>query len=233
MSSILKITETLIPVFLVLFLGYISVMSKIFKSEDSKNFSKYDFYFGFPILIFYSLLHTNFENIWDFSFLFTNITNLFFAVLIIFLITTLFKVPKKFKGMLIIAGIYGNVAYMGIPMTEFLYGKDGVGYASIIVGIVSVFSLSIGIFLLEYFADAEHSVKDILKNMSKNPIIIAVLLGILFSALKISLPKFADDFLSMVSKSAGPIALFAIGMFFAHNLCMWIDFWIKSYINIF
>ncbi|KKP36721.1 MAG: auxin efflux carrier [Candidatus Peregrinibacteria bacterium GW2011_GWF2_33_10] len=109
--------------------------------------------------------------------------------------------------MLIIAGIYGNVAYMGISMTEFLYGKDGVGYASIIVGI----------FLLEYFADAERSVKDILKNMSKNPIIIAVLLGILFSALKVSLPKFADDFLSMVSKSAGPIALFAIGMFFANR----------------
>lgn len=215
MEIVSKIAETLIPIFLVVGLGVLSVWCKVFATEDSQKFSKYDYHFGFPILILYSLLHTDFTKIWDFPFLATNVANLIVTTLFVLFLTSLFNIPRKFKGMLIIAGIYGNVAYMGIPMNEFLFGKEGVGYASVIVGIVSIFSLSVGIFLLEYFAAAECSVKSILKNIVKNPIIIAVILGITVSALKITLPKFLDDFLSMVSKSAGPIALFAIGMFFA------------------
>lgn len=208
------ILQTLLPIFLVMGLGMLSVKLKIFSVEDSKIFSNYDYYIGFPVLIFYSLLNTNFKNVFSIPFFLTNTLNLGIVILLVLLFAGIFKMPKKVRGMLVMAGIYGNVAYMGIPLSEFIFGKSGIGYASIIVGLVSIFCLSVGIFLLEFFNGMKTSFGSILKNMAKNPIIIAVILGIFAGILNIKFPKFINDFLILVSKSAAPIALFAIGMFF-------------------
>jgi hypothetical protein len=102
---------------------------------------------------------------------------------------------------------------MGIPINQLLFGQDGASYASIIVGIVSILALTIGIFSLEYFTDQRPNLKNILLDLVKNPIIIAVILGVLCSAYKLVLWSPIDDFLGLVTKSASPIALFAIGMF--------------------
>jgi malonate transporter and related proteins len=209
----MNIINILIPVFLVLALGALSIKMKIFKSEDSYIFSKYDFYIGFPILIFYTLSHTEFSSISNMPFLGTNLIALIIAVILVILVSYVLRLPRKLTGILILGGIYGNVAYMGIPVNELLFGKEGTGYASVIVGVVSVFALSVGIMAIELFSNKKPKVYEILKSMIKNPIIIAVVLGVIVSALKITFPAPIEKFLDIVSKSASPIALFAIGMF--------------------
>lgn len=209
----MNIIAVLVPVFLVIGLGFLSVKTKIFKADDSYIFSRYDFYIGFPFLIFYSLLHTDFQKISNVPFLITNIFNIFIAILLVLVLARLLKISRKLTGIFIIGSIYGNVAYMGIPINQLLFGQEGIGYASVIVGIVSILTLSIGIFSLEYFTDHKPDIKKIFLDMLKNPILFAVVLGVLASAFKITLWAPLDDFLSLVSKSASPIALFAIGMF--------------------
>ncbi len=59
----MNIINVLIPIFLVLGMGALSIKARIFKADDSYIFSRYDFYIGFPILIFYSLLHTEFAKV--------------------------------------------------------------------------------------------------------------------------------------------------------------------------
>ncbi len=213
----MEIIGILIPIFLVMGLGAASVFLKIFSVSDSYIFSRYDYYIGFPILIFYSLLHTGFEKIGNGSFLVANILNLAVTVLLIILISTFFKVKRKFIGVLVLTGVFGNVAYMGIPLSEALFGKEGVGHASVIVGLVSIFCLSVGIFFFEFFLSAQVKVQTLFKNLIKNPIIIAVCIGAVASALHMQFPAPLENFLSLVSKSASPIALFAIGMFLAQK----------------
>lgn len=209
----MDIIQILIPVFLVIGLGALSVFTKIFKPEDSYLFSRYDFYVGFPILIFYSLLHTDFAKISDLKFLGTNVFNLAIMFVLIFLVVKLFKIPKKLWGIFLIAGTYGNVAYMGFPINQLMFGTDGIGYASIITGVVTVFCLTVGIFLLEFFVAKKPNFKAIFMHLARNPIIIGIVLGVIASALRVNMPVSIDNFLAIVSKSAGPIALFAIGMF--------------------
>lgn len=209
----MNIIEILIPVFLVFGLGALSVASKVFSSDDSYVFSKYNYYFGLPILIFFSLYQTDFEKIGDLNFLAANLLNLIVTVLILLLISKVFKFQRKFTGMLVFAGILGNVAYMGIPLNELLFGTEGVGFASIIVGLVVAFSLSIGIFFLELFSKEKPNLKNISSKLLKNPLIIAIVLGILASGINLPFPVYIENFFQIVSKSAGPIALFSIGMF--------------------
>ncbi len=209
----MDIVNILIPVFLALGLGALSVKTRIFTLKDSYLFSKYDYYIAFPILIFYTLLQTDFEKISDVPFLLTNILNLIAIILIAFIVSFFLKTERKMMGIVILGSIYGNVAYMGIPINQLLFGEDGVSYASVIVGIVSIFALSIGIFLLEIFSGKKSGLSKILSNLIKSPIIIAVVLGILASAFQIRLFEPLENFLSLMSKSAAPVALFAIGMF--------------------
>lgn len=213
----MEIIGILIPIFLVMGLGAGSVFLKIFSVSDSYIFSRYDYYIGFPILIFYSLLHTAFEKIGNGAFLATNILNLTITVLLILLVSYFFKVKREFIGVLILTGIFGNVAYMGIPLNEALFGKEGVGYASVVIGLVSIFCLSVGIFFFEFFSSAHVKTLALFKNLLKNPIIIAVFFGIAASAFHAQFPSPLENFLSLVSKSASPIALFAIGMFLAQK----------------
>ena len=209
----MNIIQILLPVFLVIGLGTVSVAAKVFKQEDSAIFSHYDYYIGFPILIFYSLAHTDFGKIGDLSFLAANVANLAIVALLVILICFLLRFPRHLIGIMTLGAIYGNVAYIGIPLNQQLFQADGASYASIIVGVVSGFCLSVGLFFVEYFSKKHTNIKSILIHLIKNPIIISVALGILASALKITLPEALDAFLSMVSKSASPIALFAIGIF--------------------
>lgn len=209
----MQIISILIPIFAVIGLGFICVWFKLFSSEDSRIFSKYDYYVGFPILIFYALAFTDFEQIKNWPLFATNIVAMALAVALILLASFVFRVKREFIGVLVLAGLFSNVAYMGIPINEMLFGKEGVSYASIVIAIVNIFCLTIGIFCLEYFAGEKMTLPKMFLGLAKNPILIAVVAGIVASALNMSFPAPIAKFLDFVGKSASPIALFAIGMF--------------------
>ncbi len=209
----MEIIEILIPVFLMFGLGALSVWGKIFTSNDSYVFSKYVFYFGFPFLIFNRLNHTEFSSITDTSFLLANFLNLVLTTLCIVLLCLCLKLPKKLFGIMILAGIWGNVAYMGIPINEMFFGLEGGSYAAIVVGLTVVFSLLFAVPFLEYFDDGKLTLKEVVVSVLKNPIVIGILCGLFASAIEFKFPLLIENFVLLVAKSAGPVALFSIGMF--------------------
>lgn len=209
----MEILTIVLPLFLVMGLGALGVWTKVFKSEDSHIFSRYDYYVGFPILIFYSLSHTDFQKITNLPFLATNVINLLIMVALVLVGAYVFRLKRKLIGIAVIAAVYGNVAYMGIPLNELLFGQEGIGYASIVVGVVSIFALSVGIFLLEFYTRAKPNLRNIFLDIVKNPLVVAILLGVVASGFHVNFPLPLDSFFNIVSKSASPIALFAIGMF--------------------
>ena len=52
-----------------------------------------------------------------------------------------------------------------------------------------------------------------LKGVGRNPLVLAIVTGLAFSLLRIRVPQPIDDFLRLLGSSAGPVALFAIGVF--------------------
>lgn len=209
----MHILDILLPIFLVMGLGALSVFLKVFKPQDSLIFSKYDYNIGFPILLFYTLVHTHFEQIGSPAFIGANILSLLAVSLLMLAIGFLLRLPKPSIGIMVVAAMFGNSAYMGIPVLQQLYGSEGTSYASLIVGIQLTLVLSVGIFMLEALQKRKPNVRGALWHLVKNPLIISVVLGIVCSLLSVTLPAFLENFLGMVSKSASPIALFAIGMF--------------------
>lgn len=211
----MQVLLILIPVFLVIFTGYFLVRIGLFKPKDSYIFSRYSFYVGMPVLLFRSISMTEFQAISDPSFLALNIINLLIVMGFTMLVCFVAHIPKKLWGILLLAAAWGNVAYMGIPVNEQLFGDIGVSTASMVVGVSNIVMVGVGIFFLSYFSHTTFSLKKIGKDFVTSPILLSIFFGVIFSAFKITIPETIDIFLAMFARSAAPIALFAIGAFMA------------------
>lgn len=118
----------------------------------------------------------------------------------------------------LIGSVFGNVAYLGIPVGKILFGSEGEVQATILSVIYLLLVLTLGIFLLEYFANKEGRLSLILKNIFKLPLFWSIIFGIIFSIFKIPIPGFLNSGLKMVADTASPVALFALGIFLSFHL---------------
>jgi malonate transporter len=166
-----------------------------------------------------TLLFLNVYNIGDFSKLsIDNLKLLAYAFIIIFIIVFLAwliympKVKEKKKLSVLIQGVYrGNFVLFGLAIVDSIYGKEGLATVSLLTIVVIPTFNVLAVIILEYYSGREISKLKLLKQVFKNPLIIATLLGISFIILKINIPKPAYKTLSDISKIATPLAFIVLG----------------------
>jgi malonate transporter and related proteins len=112
--------------------------------------------------------------------------------------------------------VFANTAYMGIPIFLTAYGTDG-ALPAIVATFAGIFILVGGVIaILESVRAKGPSVFDICREVSgalvRNPLLIAPILGILHSYLALPVPTPVGNFLDLMAASAGPAALFALGL---------------------
>jgi malonate transporter and related proteins len=116
-------------------------------------------------------------------------------------------------------GTFANTGYMGIPLFMTAYGPDGmlpVMISSVINGAV----VTCGVIMLVELAQGSGQrlgrvLADVGYGLATNPLVLAPLAGIAFSASGLPLPKPLATFGDLLAASAGPCALFAVGLFIA------------------
>jgi len=166
-----------------------------------------------------TLLFLNVYNIGDFSKLsIDNLKLLAYAFIIIFIIVFLAwliympKVKEKKKLSVLIQGVYrGNFVLFGLAIVDSIYGKEGLATVSLLTIVVIPTFNVLAVIILEYYSGREISKLKLLKQVFKNPLIIATLLGISFIVLKVNIPKPVYKTLSDISKIATPLAFIVLG----------------------
>ncbi len=104
---------------------------------------------------------------------------------------------------------HANVGYIGLAVVYFSLGDDGLGRASILAGFIMIWQNLLAVVTLS--AGRQVSLVQRLHRVMGNPVIVASLLGIAFSALGLRLPAVADRSLDIVARMALPLALLVIG----------------------
>ncbi|MEC7397740.1 MAG: AEC family transporter [Pseudomonadota bacterium] len=115
-----------------------------------------------------------------------------------------------------LAAVFANTAYMGIPLFLTAFGDDG-ALPAIIATLAGNFILIGGaIAVLEKLRAKGPSTLDICREVGgtliRNPLLVAPILGILFSVSALPLPLPVGNFLDLMAAVAGPAALFALGL---------------------
>lgn len=214
MENFLLALNVVLPIFFIMTLGFF--LKKIqMVDENSLNIMN-----RLVFRVFMStLLFLNVYNIGDFSKLsIDNLKLLAYAFIIIFIIVFLAwliympKVKEKKKLSVLIQGVYrGNFVLFGLAIVDSIYGKEGLATVSLLTIVVIPTFNVLAVIILEYYSGREISKLKLLKQVFKNPLIIATLLGISFIILKINIPKPVYKTLSDISKITTPLAFIVLG----------------------
>lgn len=117
------------------------------------------------------------------------------------------RTPEKDKRLYIFMTTFSNVAFMGFPVINAIYGETGVFFTAIFNLTFNLFVFTFGVELMSgHSGKGSISFKALL-----NPGIIAALVAILIFVLKIPIPAVISTTCSTVGSMTTPLAMIVIG----------------------
>lgn len=170
---------------------------------------------GFPSLILSGLSQNHFE----FNLVldaFCSFGSFLLAVpVLIFLLSKFFrKGLQKRKSTILLSFLFGNAAYLGIPLLTALntnYQTLATIHAAVMLFIV----FTLGLWLVVKWQNNNQKLTFLstLVLILKNPLLIAVLIGFAINLLNIQLPKLLLTPIDMLGKAVAPMVMLMIGIF--------------------
>lgn len=211
----LEILLVIAPLFIIIFgSAFVQYRWKM-KEHWQDVFNKYALNIGFPALIFSALSRTDFSFSEEVNLLLANTIFLLGSFVLAVIVSKLLRVDKKtFRTVFICLG-FGNVAYLGIPTLIQIYGDSVLPQASLIVAIYLFWIFTIGIGFLHFFKEGSNKgiFRDLGINLVKNPLLLAVVFGLVVSGFQIVVPNVLMKSIDMIAASVTPIVLIVIGLF--------------------
>lgn len=168
-----------------------------------------------PLVLFNSIYQADFKQDFDLKVLIFAFVSIIVAFLILlFFVPKFEKEPKNSSVM--IQGVYrANYALFGMAMTGLLYGESNLGMAGILAAVnVPTFAV-LSVLLFELARGGKMDFKNVLKNILKNPLIIACALGLVFQFLNIRIPELVLIPVQRLGQMATPLALIVLGAIFS------------------
>lgn len=116
------------------------------------------------------------------------------------------KYPKSKNVVLRLGNTFSNSGFMGIPFVYALFGEKALLYGS-------VFMIPFHILIWTYGEGLLRKEKDgsVIKRFSKNPAIIAIIVGLILFVANIKLPSVLSQPASMLSSLTSPLAMLILG----------------------
>ena len=216
MENLIFSLNATIPIFLMMLLGMLfrklGWMDEVFAAK----MNKFVFLVPLPVLLFEQLATVDFSEVWDIKFILFCFVVTAISITISTLISLLWK-DRSVKGEFIQATYRSSAALLGIAFIQNIYGTAGMA-PLMIIGSVQLYNI-MAVVVLSVFKPGNNSfdkalVKKTLKGIATNPIIIGIVAGFVWSALKLPMPTILHKVVSNVGTTATPMGLMSMGATF-------------------
>lgn len=216
MENLIFSLNATIPIFLMMLLGMLfrklGWMDEVFAAK----MNKFVFLVPLPVLLFEQLATVDFSEVWDIKFILFCFVVTAISITISTLISLLWK-DRSIKGEFIQATYRSSAALLGIAFIQNIYGTVGMA-PLMIIGSVPLYNI-MAVVVLSVFKPGNNSfdkalVKKTLKGIVTNPIIIGIVVGFVWSALKLPMPLILHKTVSSIGATATPMGLMSMGATF-------------------
>lgn len=216
MESLIFSLNATVPVFLMMLLGILFRKIGWMDEEFAARINKFVFMIPLPVLVFEDLATVDFSRVWNLPF----VLFCFFASLVSIVLAAVLSFvwkDKSIQGEFTQASYRSSAALLGVALIQNIYGDAGMA-PLMIIGSVPLYNI-MAVVVLSSFHPGEKQLNaktlwGTLKSIVTNPIIIAILLGLLWSALKIPMPYVIGKTISSIGAAATPLGLMAMGASF-------------------
>lgn len=209
------VLQTSIPLFSLIFLGFLARHMGFLRDGDERVFSSYLYYFGLPSLLIVDLSEIAF-NFDTYRFMALNLVPFFLVLGAIVLLGLILRVDQNQLFLYIIVTAFGNLGFFGLAFIRFAFNSlEAERYAALSVASINTLGFIISLILLEIVSNKQTDdslLMKIVTSLSTNPLILSILTGFGFSLLGFNIPAPVSSGLHMIGASVAPIAIFMLGV---------------------
>lgn len=176
-------------------------------------------YFALPALIFKNVAAAPFEQLIGWRFMLAASSVTLAVYLGVFAASRfLYRTPFREAVLQGVAGSYGNVGYMGLPLAVAFFGPQ----AAVPAALVFCFDCTLQFVVTAFLLTLDHEENEdahwgavtwrIAKEVLTHPFIVSTIAGAAASAFAFTAPGALGTIIDMLTNAAGPCALFALGV---------------------
>lgn len=214
MENLIFSLNATIPIFLVMVIGYILKTCKIVDEPFIKTLNTFNYKITLPVLLFKDICESDFFQVWDTKYVLFCFLSTLCCISFAWIITTKLYRKKDLAGEFVQASYRSSAAVLGIAFIQNIYGNAGMA-PLMIIGTVPLYNIA-AVLILSFTGPGAQkfhpgTLKNSLKGIITNPIILGILAGIAASLLRLRFPVIISKTISNISVLATPLALLGLG----------------------
>ncbi len=211
-----QILNIVVPVFLLVGFGYAAAAFKLISDQGIDGLLKFVMYFAVTCLLFRATATIDIGS----SLKLTTLTSYYLPAFACFFFGIVIArgLFNNRPGESIAAGfttLFANSLFIGIPVAQRAYGDAADPTIFAIISIHAATMYGLGVICMEMSArdgaGAIAAMRKVFRSLSRNPLVIAVVLGFSYNFTGLPIPPMADDALMLMSGVALPAGMFAVG----------------------
>lgn len=210
------LVDVILPVFIVVGFGYVATWQGLFSDQAIDHIVRFAQYFALPCLLFRAMATLDLTTAFEAGLLISFYSGAITSFLVgLYGARWLFARPWEDAVVIGFCCLFSNTVILGLPVTERAYGTEALAGNFAIIALHAPVCYLIGTVVMEFVRSTGHPPAEVARRAARevfgNSILIGVALGLAFNLSGLTLPRPADDALSLVVQAALPTALFGLG----------------------
>ena len=203
-----------LPFFALIGVGYGAGRTRFFTAEATAYLTKFVFYFALSAMLFNFSANLSLAEVWDTRLVLAYLCGTAVVYAIATFVGYLRGLQLEVAAIEAQCAVIGNIGFLGVPMLTLLLGAQAIGPLMLALAVDLIVFASLIVILITGSRDGRMSVtilRTVGLGLVKNPMIVAITVGLLWSGFKIPIPAPLGEFVTLLGAAATPCALFAIG----------------------
>ncbi|GHF51435.1 AEC family transporter [Seohaeicola zhoushanensis] len=203
-----------LPFFAIIGLGYWAGHTRFFTAEATAYLTKFVFFFALSAMLFRFAANLDMAAVFNGRLIAGYLWGTAFVYGIATVVAFVRGLNVQVAAIEAQCAVIGNVGFLGLPMFVLLFGEASIGPMMMVLATDLIVFSSLIVILINGARDGRMRpavLKTVGIGLLRNPMIVAITGGLLWSAFAIPVPAVMNDFLTILGGAATPGALFAIG----------------------
>ncbi|RQW64968.1 AEC family transporter [Vibrio viridaestus] len=213
----LTVLSVIFPIFLIMLIGYVAARLSLVSSHSLSDMGRYVIYIALPAVILKTVLNIDLQAMLNYRYLSAYaLASIALTLIGLFFYQKILGLGKLDTSVSITGMVLPNSSFIGYPIIIQLIDNAPVNAFAMALLVENLCVLPLCFILMDYSnlnnqQPLKIKVYTLLKRIIKNPLLIAILLGVIGNLLDLQLPATLETTLDLLAPSAVAVALIVIG----------------------
>ena len=126
----MNIVSTIVPIFIVIFLGLVAKQRGFFTSDFLSQANRLVYYFAIPAMIFNSISKATLRTQFNLSVIMISLFSLLLITTVAWTVSRALNLVQSSQGTFIQSSFHGNLGYIGLAVAFYYLGDSGLARRS-------------------------------------------------------------------------------------------------------